>query len=682
MTDELERLRQRVDALETIEREYLRLKQLIDAAASNRNLDDYGGNAFLYVYQSSGRIVGASPKSQELLGFNQTELCALHIHELEIGSHNSRTDLVTYVQNAAQEQVYRCDYQHRDGYRIPMRVYCRVFNSDGGGTILQYTLEDISLRKTLWNELKRREDRGFHFREKLKYLNEINLQLAEAQSFHALCEMAVVLGMEKLGFDRLSIWFLDEETQSMVGTYGVDETGTVRDERRERWSYADTYVVDFIERKNDRFVINDNAPIYNHVSQIVGYGWHIAVPLLYQGRFIGFMTADNFINQLKMKDYQPELLRLYGISIGHLAAHQRERDTVLKLSNAIQHSTSIISILNEQATIEFVNSAFLQVSGFSGDEVLGKSLSLFLSETEYQPLWQAMSDRDSWHGEIVQRRKNGDPYETIVSLSPIQTGNNIHSFVLVQEDITELKASKKHEFELRLEQARVRMLETFIRDIGHEFKTPLSIIRLKTYLAQKTDDSEKYGLLVQEVQQQVDVINTIVDDLIYIVKLESEPELKPSAVDLKKLVDDVAQNLASYGKHKPLQWNLQLFDVPSVTGDPQKLRRAVHEVIRNAVQYTPENGSITITLCALAEQVMIRIQDTGIGIAQEEIGRIFNRLYRVDQARTERGTGLGLSIAKLIVEAHGGEIRVESSLPGGSTFDILLPIRAFDAVDG
>lgn len=674
MNDELKRLQDRVEQLEAVEREYGWLKQLIDHAAKNGNLDEYGGNAFLCVQQSTGKIEDASPQALALLGFTQDELRQRRIDEIEITSDDLPQNHVIYVQNTNQEHMYTCAYRHHDGYRLPIRVYQRVIHVDSDGTVLQYTLEDLSLRKKLWRELSRREDAGFHFREKLKQLNEINLQLAEAKSLYELCKIGVQLGMEKLGFDRLSIWLQDEETQVVTGTYGVDEKGAIRDERGSKWSYVDTYVMEFVEGKNTLFVIQNNAPIYNHASQVVGYGWHISVPLLYRGRFIGFMAADNFINQRDLKDYQPELLRLYGITIGHLAAYQRELDTIRKLSDAIQHSDSMIGILNEEAIIEFVNGAFIHVSGYKAEDVIGKSLAFLLPESEYPSIWKAISNKVSWQGELTQRKQDGQPYETIVALSPIKTGDGVHNFVLVQEDITELKRTRKYEFDLRLEQARTRMLETFIRDIGHEFRTPLSIIKVKAYLVQKAADDARKGQLAAEIEEQADVIGAMMDDLIYLVKLESESDAHRVSLDLKLLVEDTVQDVATASKQKPLQWSRQLSAVPPIMGDAEKLARAIREVVKNAVQYTPANGTITVALTCAANQVNLRIQDTGMGIPKDEIEKIFTPLYRVDQARTERGTGLGLSITKRILEMHHGTITVESTPHVGSIFVIQLPL--------
>lgn len=558
MYGDLEQLLRRIEKLEIMEREYAALRQLLDAAANNENLDKYGAHALLYVDTVTRQIVDANPDAVNLLGFDIHELRAFRIDEIEVVTDEAGH--ATYTQNASQTEIYRCSYRHRDQHLIPVRVHRRLISDDSGGGLLQYSLEEISLRWKLWAELSRREDRDFHFREKLKNLNEINLELAEAESLHELCRLAIQLGMEKLDFDRLSIWFHDENAQVMVGTYGVDEAGAVRDERHIRWSYAHTPVVDFIEGRNNLLIVQDNAPIYNHLSQVIAYGWHVSVPLLHRGQCIGFMTADNFINRHSLKDYQPELLRLYGITVGHLAAHQRQ-----------------------------------------------------------------------------------------------------------------LEAARQNQLELRLEQERNRMLETFIRDIGHEFRTPLSIINVKSYLIKKTEDASKRDQFAQNIQEQVGVISAMIDSLIYIVKLENGDNLKLSRVDMKSLVEAVVTGLTSFARGRMIHFQLLLPGVPPIQGDSEKLTRAIHEIAKNAVQYSPPNSTVTISLQGTAGHVILRIQDQGIGLAQGEIDKIFNRLYRVDQARTGRGAGLGLSIARRIVEAHHGTISVESAPGQGSTFEIRLP---------
>ena len=161
----------------------------------------------------------------------------------------------------------------------------------------------------------------------------------------------------------------------------------------------------------------------------------------------------------------------------------------------------------------------------------------------------------------------------------------------------------------------------------------------------------------------------MVDDLIYIVKLESETKQDFASVDLNQMVEVTLKGLAHEVQKKQLQLQLQLTPLLFIHGDSEKLTRAVYEIIENAIQYTPMNGKLSISLNGLANDAYLRVQDTGIGIPDTEKGKIFDRLYRGDLARTKRGSGLGLSIAKLIVEAHHGTIRAESEGEGkGSTF--------------
>lgn len=314
----------------------------------------------------------------------------------------------------------------------------------------------------------------------------------------------------------------------------------------------------------------DEAPIYNEKTEIIGYGWHIAVPLLATGQVVGVMMGDNFLNGLPLRSYQPELLRLYGATIGHLAAHQWEQEITRKLSNAVQ-------------------------------------------------------------------------------------------------------VAKQREFELQLEQERVRMLETFIADVGHEFKTPLAIINTKSYLIEKVLDETSRAELVKTVQEQVMVINSMIDDMLHVVRLGSGLTLDTHPVDLRGLIQQVIQGFGSLAESRQLRWDINLEASCTIPLDADHMTRAIREIIHNAIQYTKSGGQISIRLNQYEHEIGIRVQDTGIGISPAHVDKIFNRLYRVDQSRSQRGTGLGLPIAKLIVEAHQGRITVESVPGEGSTFEILLP---------
>lgn len=417
MTDHPEPLTARVKQLELIEFEYKRLQKLMDYLETGQSLQPYTENSVLYVDQETRQIIDANQRTVEFLGYSLENLRSRFIDELEILIDPADAQRLSYNQNSIETQVYTCNYRHSDGFQLSVRVHQRLLTKDVRPTF-HYSLEDLSLHMRVLRELNRREDEDHQFREKLKTLNAINMELSNAQSFDELCQRSVELGIGRLGFDRLGLWFVDTASSMMLGSYGVDEQGNIRDERGQSWSFVGTYVMDILRGSRDIAFTRDEAPIYNDKADIIGYGWHIAVPLLTGGEVVGIMTADNYFNQQPIKSYQSELLRLYGVNIGNLVAHQREQEITRKLSNAIQHSASMIIILNSQAVTEFVNEAFVQRSGYSLQEVLGKPLRFLVSEADYQPIWDTISAGDNWQGELIRQKKDGELYETIFQFLP------------------------------------------------------------------------------------------------------------------------------------------------------------------------------------------------------------------------------------------------------------------------
>ena len=662
---------ERIRQLEAIEHEYLQIKKLLDDAAHGEHMDKLSNNIVLYTQPENRKIIDANPRALEFLGYTQEAIFATSIDRLEVES--SQQEVSVYIESSIQVYEYDCLFWHREGHQLSVHVRKWLVEKEGQG-IICYTLVDKSLRTQLWHELSRREDSDYQFREKLKVLNEIAIKLGQLSTFHDICFYGVKLGIEKLGFDRISLWFLNRAKTLMMGTYGVDEEGNIRDEWDISWSYLDTYTEDFVNGRREPFITHDSAPLYNEKSETVGYGWHVSVPMLNRGEFVGFIGADNFINRQPLKNYQPELMRLFGATIGHLVARQKEQETIHKLSSAIEHSSSMILVLSKSQEIEFANDAFCQVSGYTMEETLGKSITMLFKGKNLKMIQSAISSGESWQGELVNQRKDGQYYETIISVSPVQPGASIEYYVIVQEDISMLKQVQQNELALQLEQERARLLETFVTDISHEFKTPLAVINTSSFILSKSDDPEKRATHSDMVKIQVNNLDQMLDDILEIVKITSALDLEKEPIRLADFVREIVDSFlfANNGKH--LEWQIDLDSAIVVEADTQKLARIVHEILGNAVQFTPANGTISVSLHVDKKQVGIRIEDTGLGIAAEEIGKIFDRFYRVDKARSTRNTGLGLSIAKLLVDAHHGQINVESELGKGSCFEILLPL--------
>ncbi|MEP6986527.1 MAG: HAMP domain-containing sensor histidine kinase, partial [Chloroflexota bacterium] len=235
---------------------------------------------------------------------------------------------------------------------------------------------------------------------------------------------------------------------------------------------------------------------------------------------------------------------------------------------------------------------------------------------------------------------------------------------------------------LAAEQERVRVLQRFIADMSHDFRTPLSIINSSTYLLRKLTDPEKREEKLKNIELQSDRMLKLLDDLLEMGRLdEKKVDFQFSTEVINPLIQMIVNNFQSAAVLK--QQTLEFIPdpaLPSCPIDALKVSRAIINLVQNAISYTQVQGKITLSTRVEDKQVLLSIADNGIGISEESLPHIFERFYRVDGARTTStgGSGLGLPIAKKIIEEHNGSISVESKPNQGTTFMIKLPLEVCD----
>lgn len=212
----------------------------------------------------------------------------------------------------------------------------------------------------------------------------------------------------------------------------------------------------------------------------------------------------------------------------------------------------------------------------------------------------------------------------------------------------------------------------FVANVSHELKTPLTLIKgyIETLEGKTLDDKEKSRRFVAIIKEHADRLENIINDLLSLSELElSRDCLTKVRLDVKTLIDDIALGFEHSLDAKHLTLNVDdRGDDFKIEADRDKIERVFVNLIDNAIKYTETGGRIDISIREDSESVTVIVQDNGIGIGREHIGRVFERFYRVDKARSRElgGTGLGLGIAKHIVLAHHGQIRIEST-PGIGT---------------
>jgi two-component system OmpR family sensor kinase len=231
----------------------------------------------------------------------------------------------------------------------------------------------------------------------------------------------------------------------------------------------------------------------------------------------------------------------------------------------------------------------------------------------------------------------------------------------------------------RLESSFSQIRE-FSMSVAHELRTPLTILKGESELAlTRALTREETERLVTTYLEETVRMSRIVDDLLTLAKADAgQIKIQNAPVELSRLLQDIHEDAVILSSDKPLTVELRRNDQAIVPGDEARLRQLFRVLLSNAVQYTDPGGSVIISSRRTGAEVHIDIEDTGIGIPQEALDRIFQRFYRVDEARTrvKGGSGLGLSIAHWIASAHNGSISVRSTLGKGSCFTVTLPVAA------
>lgn len=233
-----------------------------------------------------------------------------------------------------------------------------------------------------------------------------------------------------------------------------------------------------------------------------------------------------------------------------------------------------------------------------------------------------------------------------------------------------------------------QMRSEFVANVSHELRTPLTSIKgfVETLLDGALEDEILCRRFLTIIDNETDRLSRLIDDLLTLSALEfKERKLNLSPVNLVEVAKTIMNVMSPQAADKKLR--LELItppNLPCVNADEDLIGQVFINLVDNAIKYTPENGAVTIRIREEDGMLVTRVTDTGPGIPEESLGRLFERFYRVDKARSRElgGTGLGLAIVKHIVESHGGAVAVESELGKGSTFIFSLKLGGLNDEPG
>ena len=323
-----------------------------------------------------------------------------------------------------------------------------------------------------------------------------------------------------------------------------------------------------------------------------------------------------------------------------------------------------VAVISAQERVLFSNRAFSQILGLETIVVEGRPLVEVVRQSDLLAvIKRALANHEEISSEIVVGTVR--PRSFAVTASPVRAEGPTGA-VLVLHEISELR---------RLERVR----QDFVANISHEFRTPLTAIQgfAETLLGGALDDTANRRRFVEIIRNHATRLARLTEDLLELSRIEAgQMELEFRPVSVQYLIESCLETARLKAAQRDLIVEVDIPDgLPSIRGDANRLQEVLQNLLDNAVQYTPENGRIDVQAAQVGGAVVLTVADTGIGIPQAEQGRIFERFYRVDAARSREagGTGLGLSIARHIVDAHGGKLWVESAVGEGSRFHFSIP---------
>ena len=367
---------------------------------------------------------------------------------------------------------------------------------------------------------------------------------------------------------------------------------------------------------------------------------------------------------------------------------QSERDRTRAILEALGEAVVVAS---PSGVIDYVNPATAALTGYSADEVLGKSWWIWQSDRQpsqiHRTIQSAVGAGNVWRGEITNRRKDGAIYPVALTAAPLfdpQGHGRVIGMVLVQRDISTLKEAE-------------RLKDQFVSNVSHELRTPLSVITLLSgnldTLYERLDDAKRRAM-TRDIRQQTRVLNDLITGVLEISRIDSGSlPTETQRVDLARIAHEELEKQLPLAQKREQVLGVAGAEHLLVQGNDGQLRQVIRNLINNAIKYTRAGGQITCQcerIQAPADLPAgqwpggadlpaggwagVRITDTGSGIGEDDLPRIFERFFRVKSQGNIPGTGLGLSIARELIELHQGKIAVASTPGIGSSFAVYLPI--------
>jgi len=399
-------------------------------------------------------------------------------------------------------------------------------------------------------------------------------------------------------------------------------------------------------------------------------------------------SAIEAVRQARVLSYEAKPLNIDGIlrtinqSIETRQMEKRCKEAELeirKLSRVVEQSPVTVMITNIEGSVVYVNAKFMQLTGYTREDIIGKNPSILqsgkTSPEVYNDLWKTITSGQEWRGELCNMKKNGEDYlESACISAMIDENGKINHYIAVKEDITD----KRRMEEALMQSEKLKSMGIITAGISHEFNNILAIISGNIQLLENTykDDSVLTKALCTIMKAADDGAEISSNMLKFAKASHNTKELRPSdiRVMLMQSIDFTKPRWANEAQAGGIEYKMDtegMKRVPSIMCKPSEMREIFINLINNALDAMPGGGIISFSTWSDNDTVFVNVTDNGEGMAVGVKKNIFDPFY---STKGVAGTGLGMSMVYGVVDRHGGKIEVESGLGKGSTFALQFPI--------